>query len=458
MRPLALLLALVALLLASAAPAAADGLRNPILPASAEGDDSPDPWLFRHAGRYWVTSTTSGRIEVRSARTLAGLSSATPKRLWSAQGEPPERATELWAPEIHRIGGRWYVYYTAKGASEGFVHRMYVLESAGGDPAGPYRFKGQIAVPQPYAIDATVATIGGRPYLLYAGGQSFTPTSIYLAPLADPVTVASTPVEISQPTRPWEMVGVAINEGPEVLQHDGRVHVIFSASHCSTGEYALGRLTVGQGANLMDPATWQAAKHPDPVFATSRERRVFGPGHGSFFTSPDGRESWMVYHATENKKGCFTGGLRTTRVQRFTWRADGTPDFGTPIGLGTDTAAPGGDGTVAVQAEDRGAGRKVTDRRLFGYRGLATRAARLRVRVPRAGRYAVRVRVLATPKAGKVTVTLPGGRTVRRSARRASTQAVELDAGTVRLPRGRATIGVRATSTTTVDQVLLERR
>ena len=59
----------------------------------------------------------------------------------------------------------------------------------------------------------------------------------------------------------------------------------------------------------------------------------------------------MAYHATDADDGCFTGGLRTTRVQRFTWNVDGTPDFGTPVGLSTDIAAPGGDRTITVQAE-----------------------------------------------------------------------------------------------------------
>jgi GH43 family beta-xylosidase len=144
-------------------------------------------------------------------------------------------------------------------------------------------------------------------------------------------------------------VTLAINEGPEVLEHRGTLNVIYSASWCGTGQYALGRLTVPARANLLDPATWQDAKSPVAVFQGDPARGVYGPGHGSFFTSPDGRESWMAYHATEDRRGCFTGGLRTTRAQPFTWNADGTPDFGTPVSLDADIPAPAGDGTIAVQ-------------------------------------------------------------------------------------------------------------
>jgi GH43 family beta-xylosidase len=478
-RAVAMLLTVAAAITGSSAATAgaASSFRNPVIPVTTAGEDTPDPWVFRHDGRYWLTSTTGTRIEVRSAATLAGLASARPTRLWPRPGraEPQERCCQVWAPEIHRLSGpggpRWYVYFAAN-AGEVSEHRMYVLQSARDDPAGPYRFRAQLQVPQPYAIDATVARVGGRTFLLYSGGTSFAPASLFAAPLSDPWTVGGPPVEISRPALPWETVAFAINEGPQVLVRRGLLHVIFSASWCGTGAYALGRLTVPRAANLLDPAVWRDAKHPAPLFARAPARGVFGPGHGSFFTSPDGRESWMVYHATDDDRGCFTGGLRTTRAQRFRWRADGTPDFGAPVPLGADVAAPGGDGTIAVQAESalrrgrlRGRAEPVADRRLFGYRGLVVRPARrgrmaaaLRVRVPRTGRYAAHLRVLGGPAARAITVVRPGGRPVTRSARRPRERAVELHVGSVVLRAGTVVLRVRSRRAVTLDQVRLEPR
>jgi GH43 family beta-xylosidase len=365
-------------------------------------------------------------------------------------------------------GPRWYVYYAAKGATDEFVHRMYVLESRGPDPGGPYRFKGRLEVPQPFAIDATVTTIRGRDYLIYSGGSSFTPTSLYLAPLADPWTVGGMPIEISAPTLPWETVAFAINEGPQVLTHGDLIHVVYSASWCGTGAYSLGRLTVPRRADLLDPATWLDSKHPDPAFAKAPGRGIYGPGHGSFFNSPDGRESWMVYHATEDDRGCFTGGLRTTRAQRFRWRRD-VPRFGSPVGLGTDVAAPGGDGTVAVQVEEavrRAATRRaavVDDRRLVGYEGLRSRPRHgelpaLTVRMRRQGEYVLHLRLLGGPRAGPVTIRSGGRRIGTRSARRAVERPIELDYGTVRLRRRDPSFRLQAQSPLTLDQLRLEPR
>jgi GH43 family beta-xylosidase len=69
---------------------------------------------------------------------------------------------------------------------------------------------------------------------------------------------------------------------------------------------------------------------------------IYGPAHNGFFKSPDSSEDWIVYHANSNAAdGCWTRG--TTRVRRFDWNADGTPNFGTPLPLATDVRVPSGE-------------------------------------------------------------------------------------------------------------------
>jgi hypothetical protein len=85
----------------------------------------------------------------------------------------------------------------------------------------------------------------------------------------------------------------------------------------------------------MNPAAW--TKSPEPVF--QRTEKTFGVGHNCFVTSPDGREDWLVYHAKVN---LTPGWQRTLRLQPFTWRADGTPDFGTPVTAGLALRVPSG--------------------------------------------------------------------------------------------------------------------
>ena len=49
----------------------------------------------------------------------------------------------------------------------------------------------------------------------------------------------------------------------------------------------------------------------------------------------------MVYHAKDTDDFTYNG--RTTRVQQFTWNADGTPNFGVPLSLKTALTPPSGE-------------------------------------------------------------------------------------------------------------------
>ena len=130
-----------------------------------------------------------------------------------------------------------------------------------------------------------------------------------------------------------------MNEGPEILRHDGRIFLVYSASACWTDFYELGMLTAAAGSDLLDPRSWQ--KSPAPVFWQSPEAHAYGPGHNSFFQSPDGKQDWILYHANpEPNQGC--GGHRSPRAQPFTWKPDGTPDFGRPVSISTPIPAPSG--------------------------------------------------------------------------------------------------------------------
>ena len=131
-----------------------------------------------------------------------------------------------------------------------------------------------------------------------------------------------------------------VNEGPQVLRHGDKLVLIYSASGCWTDFYSLGMLTAAAGSDLLQPGSW--TKSTTPVFQQDPAAKVYAPGHNSFFKSPDGTEDWLLYHANDEPgQGC--GRFRSPRAQPFTWRADGTPDFGTPVAIGTAVPRPSGE-------------------------------------------------------------------------------------------------------------------
>ncbi|MGX7669645.1 family 43 glycosylhydrolase [Plantactinospora sp. DSM 117369] len=304
----------------------------------------PDPWLTYYNGYYYLATTTwNNTITMRRSRTLGGLATAPDTLLFTLTR--PNGAGTMWAPEFHLLDGpngrRWYFYYTA--GREPFdlgSQRIHVLESAGLDPMGPYTFKADLLDPtadNTWELDPGILQLNGNLYLLgtfYNGSQP-----MFIRPLSNPWTASGTRRILSTPTYSWETVGGAVNEGAEVLQRNGRTFIVYSASHCSTPDYKLGMLTYN-GGDPLNSSSW--VKSPQPVFQRSNANGVYGPGHNGFFTSPDGTEDWIVYHANSSANGgCDMN--RSTRAQKFTWNADGTPNFGTPVPLGAQLAVPSGE-------------------------------------------------------------------------------------------------------------------
>jgi len=325
---------------------AQDHFTNPLLPSGA------DPWVIQKDGYYYFTHTTGRNLVLYKTKSLAGLKTAQKKTVW----QPPANTAyskQIWAPELHYIDGSWYFYFAADdGSNEN--HRLYVLENKSADPMkGKWTLKGRIAAAtDKWAIDGSVFSYRSEWYMIWSGwqGDANGEQDIYIAKMKNPWTIDGERVRISSPTLDWETHGdlhdaynpphVSVNEGPEALQHDDKLFIVYSASGCWTDFYGLGLLSFTGTGNLLDSAAWK--KSEQPVFTGSAENGVFAPGHNSFFRSPDGREDWILYHANSAAgQGC--GGHRTPRAQVFTWDSNGRPVFGAPVKPGESLLVPSAD-------------------------------------------------------------------------------------------------------------------
>jgi GH43 family beta-xylosidase len=305
--------------------------------------EGADPWLTYYDGYYYLATTTgTSQLYMQKSATLSGLKVAKQELIY-AETEP-SRCCNMWAPEFHLLDGpdgkRWYFYYTAGTNGTLDNQHSHVLESAGTDPMGPYTYKARIFDPSNdgYSIDGSILQLNDKLYFLFSSWTGDYQI-LYIAPMSNPWTISGPRVRLTRSEYDWERVGLNVTEGPVALQHDDKTFIVYSASFCATADYKLGMLTYN-GGDPLDTQSW--VKSPKPVFERSDENGVYGPGHNGFFKSPDGTEDWIVYHANEGPNDGCTG-KRTTRVQKFTWNADGTPNFGTPVSLTTDIANPSGD-------------------------------------------------------------------------------------------------------------------
>ncbi|MFJ5223580.1 family 43 glycosylhydrolase [Streptomyces sp. NPDC088400] len=340
-RSLAFLLALLLAAFVAQPAGAAEGrpYTNPV-----KSQKGADPWIQYYDGNYYlVTTSWTSELTMRKSPTLAGLATAPSVQVWA--DSTASRCCNMWAPEIHFWNGHWYLYYVA---GQGIVdynptQRVHVLESAGSDPMGPYKYRNQLG--SAWMLDASLLTLNGSLYLLGSASGGGT-QNLVIAPMSNPYTPSGAFSTISTPTYGWEKSGGSVNEGPEVLQRGGKTFIVYSASGCWTADYKLGQLAY-TGTNPLSASSW--TKKSTPVFSRNDAAGVYGPGHNGFFNSPDGAESWIVYHANDAAgDGCDNG--RTTRAQKFTWNADGTPNLGSPVALGTTLAGPAGESAATPTA------------------------------------------------------------------------------------------------------------
>lgn len=309
---------------------------NPLL------GSGPDPWVIRHDGMYYYLHTTGHNLVIRKTKAMSDLAQAKPVTVWTPPAKGPN-ARDIWAPELHRLNKKWYLYYTAGSSDSIHPQHTFVMENTAADPTtGTWTDKGQIrdTAANYFAIDGTIFTHKGKNYFIWSGHNGKDNVQrLYIARMENPWTLVSPRVEIASPQYPWEQNG--INEGPEILRNaKGEVFLIFSACGCWTENYILGMMSLKHGADPLQAASW--TKSPEPVLKGKPENGAYAPGHNGFFKSPDGKEDWIIYHANSKAaQGC--GPQRNPRMQRVSWKADGSPDFGEPVKINTPIKNPSGE-------------------------------------------------------------------------------------------------------------------
>lgn len=301
---------------------------NPVAP------NGHDPWVIQKDGMYYYLYSTAGSIWLNSDSKLQDAVQFEGQKIWT----PPintEYSEEIWAPEIFYIDGHWYVYFAADDG-DNLNHRMFVLKSETDDPFSEYTFVGKITdSTNKWAIDGTILQHEDSLYFIWSGweGDENIQQNLYIAKMSSPTEIYSNRMLISQPEYDWEKVGTPlVNEGPQVLQNNNDIFIIYSASGSWTDNYALGQLKL-IGNDPLNPDAWE--KNDQSVFSSTN--KVFSPGHASFTKSPDGTEDWIVYHAAKFQGA---GWDRDVNMKPFVWKGNGVPDFGEPVEKGLKIPVP----------------------------------------------------------------------------------------------------------------------
>lgn len=327
----------------------------------------PDPWIVKRGNYYYFCKADGKGINVAKSEKLTGFPTTT--RVWTAptdtDGKKLWNVAEIWAPELHYVDGRWYIYYAAgrpQSESGSYTYqRSGVLRAKTDDPMGAWEDLGMLytgdtyqagIVPTVdntnYAIDLGIFTLNNQLYCVWSGNPVGSGDQwLYIATMENPYTISSSRVAISKPDKTWELHSGKVNEGPAFLKNKdkGKFFVVYSCNGSWTKEYRLGCLQLSDTlSNPLVATNW--TKLANEVFfrndnTVNPVNGINGVGHCSFTKSPDETEDWIVYHTKAFNESGWSN--RYTFIQKFSWKEDGTPNFGKPVAWGESLALPSGE-------------------------------------------------------------------------------------------------------------------
>ena len=312
--------------------------------------DRADPYIVLGPdGYYYFTSSYPmrgandpegyDRIILRRSKTIEGLKDAEEKSVWDEKDSEISHRF-IWAPEMHYIGGKWYLFYAASSdANNVWGINCHALMCKGQDPYNdPWEEKGKFQAAEgddlsftDFSLDMTYFECNGKSYVIWA--QKFGTSNLYMAEVdpAEPWKTITPAMLLTKPEYDWECITFAVNEGPAVIFHEEKVIVAYSAS--ATGpEYCIGYMYANKDADLLDINSW--TKQKTAALTSDDLIDEYGPGHNSFTKDEEGNDIF-VYHS--RAKECFEGKCgyrgedplydpcRSARIRKVQWGENGLP-------------------------------------------------------------------------------------------------------------------------------------
>lgn len=249
----------------------------------------PDPGVLRVGGTWYAYGTNNQQANVP-------LLTSPDLVHWTERGDVlPEvgkwaTAGNTWAPEVLRTdAGKYVLYYTARWSRD---DRQCIGTAVADDPRGPFQ-----PDPEPLVCQAGEGgSIDASPYrhddgTLYLywkndGNHIGQPTHLYAQRLsADGQALTGERVRLLTNDKPWQG---AVIEAPEMVRHEGRLFLFYSANAFDSDRYAVGYATCDSPLGPCHDAP------ENPILRSSAA--AAGPGHCYPVELPDGT-TWLLYHA-----------------------------------------------------------------------------------------------------------------------------------------------------------------
>ena len=346
-----------------------------------------DPWVIFQDGSYYVcTSGPADPTAVYVSKSPTLIERGEKVKVW----QDSENYRRVFAPELHFINGKWYVYFCADVKSAGWKHMAVVLQARTADPLAGFTNAGVLFTGDEHgnaqANDFTVVTFNHQLYAFWGSLSDKYMNGALIAPMDNPTTITAYRKEMGLNA-----------EGPRAMVRSNKLIMTGAAGGFASKSYSLiGLLYTPDAGPIDDKASW---KPLGTLLKTTAD--VWGPSRASFTVSADGTENWVMFHS--KIFNADDNGMREVNIQKFTFDRNDLPIFAKPAGPAAMLANPSGDPGLgemypAEQWKLSGGTVKATTHHNFtgdGYiDGFTNQGARAEftVKVARAGDYRVTLR------------------------------------------------------------------
>ncbi|HBK45970.1 MAG TPA: xylosidase [Xanthomonadaceae bacterium] len=270
---------------------------NPVL-----AGDHPDPSVLKDGDDYYLTLSSFDAypgLPIWHSRDLVN---------WQPLGHAiTTNVGAIWAPDLVRHEGRYYIYFPARRGETGTRSNFVVWAD---DIRGPWSEPVDLGLGK-YIDPGHAVGEDGKRYLFLSGGD--------YVPLADDgLSVAGEPKHVYDGWKypqAWDVEAYA-QEGPKITRHDGWYYMTTAVG--GTAGPPTGHMVItARSRSIHGP--WQNAPNNPIVRTASRDEPWWSRGHATLVEGTDGRW-WMLYHGYEN--GYWTLG-RQALLEPIEWTADG---------------------------------------------------------------------------------------------------------------------------------------
>lgn len=279
-----------------------------------------DPQIILHEDTYYCYATSHSRgYLVWSSKDLIHWSEP---RLCLEADENHWGIGSFWAPEVVYHDGKFVMHYSARWRQ---TNTLRIGVAVSDSPEGPFIdvYNHPMLDPGYTVIDGSILKYKGKNYLYFSRDCSANivdghkTSQIYCVELDETLTkVTGEPKLMTTPVFPWERRDMdkhpLWNEGPNVIEWNGKLIMNYSANFYGSNEYSI---CIAQADDPEGP--WIKHDCANPVLCC--RENLFGAGHNAFFTAKDGQLMTALHVQTDPE---HPSGDRRVCIGKVTFREE----------------------------------------------------------------------------------------------------------------------------------------